>query len=167
MTAESGFVLCSTFFGTIIFDAKFTNYVYCKESATTFNGDGTITVVLVNDTSRDFNDEIIHLNYLDSQGSFIGLSYSNQITININAKETKSFTFSSMDWDQYQSEYNTIKVSVLTDNGYWTQLRNGHNFINEEVIIKYVRLASIIGLALFIIFDVLLIVSLRQKKQVV
>ena len=94
-TAESIFAFCATCFGSDIFGTKFINYVFYNESETTFNNDNTITIVLVNETSKDFNDETVRLVCLD----YNDMQTSNQICISIHAGERKEIKFNSTNLD--------------------------------------------------------------------
>lgn len=159
--------------GASVYDRDIEKNVYVLSSQTDFKND-YITVTLKNVSKNDFEDQILHLEYLDNGGDSVGDAYSEQKVVTIASNSTKTISFRNPGW--MYSEYYEIVVCVrdIYNVSSWGTLKNGREFveiINDRQRVNKENTYFVIceGVLAFISFtiDIILItnVVLQKKKK--
>ena len=152
-------------------DKSITASVYLESSQTDFKDD-YITITLKNVSDTDFEDQVIHLIYLNTAGDPVGVAYSEQKVETIGASSTKTIIFKNPGWSY--SEYNEIYACIqsIENHSNWTRLKNGREFSNYRQVIDefktyIVIFESVFAFLLFAVDLILIanVVVLRKKNS--
>ena len=151
-----------------IYDSNIVLSVYLKSSETQFDSEN-ISITLKNVSEEDFEDQIVHLMYLDAAKQPVGAAYSEQKVVTIAANDETTITFTNPGWEY--SVYNEIYAcyKVQNENSTWTTIKNGREFENYRNSLNTPKLyltiiESTFALA-FLIADIILIVNIKKNKN--